>query len=86
MLFIRAIPKFDIVLRIFGKKFSKFYRNKCRVNLIQMSGKVKNSSCNMKEVSDKNNVLDIMISNCLVYTALNSKKLSLGYGNIDSPV
>ena len=51
-----------------------------------MSGRVKDSSCDMKGFSDDNNVLDIMISNCLVYTALNSKKLSLGYGNIDSPV
>ena len=51
-----------------------------------MSGRVKNSSCNMKEVSDNNNVLDIIISNCLVYTALNSKKLSLSCDNIDSPV
>ena len=51
-----------------------------------MSGRVKNSSCNMKGVSDNNNVLDIMISDCLVYTTSNSEKLSLGYGNIDSSV
>ena len=86
ILFTRAIPKFNTVLRIFGKKFSKFYGNSYRVNLIWMSGRVEDSSCNMKGVSDNNNVLDIMISDHLVYTTLNSKKLSLSYGNVDSPV
>ena len=51
-----------------------------------MSGRVEDSSCNMKGVGDNNNVLDIMISDHLVYTTLNSKKLSLSYGNVDSPV
>jgi len=51
-----------------------------------MSGRVEDSSCNMKGVGDNNNVLDIMISDYLVYTTLNSKKLSLSYGNVDSPV
>jgi len=86
MLFTRAIPKFDTVLRIFGKTFSKFHGNSCRVNLIWMSGRVKDSSCDMKGVSDDNNVLNVMISDCLVYTVSNSEKFSLGYGNIDSPV
>ena len=51
-----------------------------------MSGRVKDSSCDMKGVSDDNNVLDIMISDCLVYTISNSKKLSLGCSNVDSTV
>ena len=84
ILFTRAIPKFNTVLRIFGKKFSKFYGNSYRVNLIWMSGRVEDSSCNMKGVSDNNNVLDIMISDHLVYTTLNSKKLSLSYGNVSA--
>jgi len=86
MLFTRAVPKFDMILRIFGKKLSKFCGNSCRVNLIWMSGRVEDSSCDMKRVGNDNNVLDIMISDCLVYTTLNSKKLSLSCGNIDSPV
>ena len=51
-----------------------------------MSGRVKNSSCNIKGAGNNNNVLDIMISDHLVYTTSNSKKLSLSYGNVDSPV
>jgi len=86
MLFTRAIPKFDIVLRIFEKKFSKFYEHSYRVNLIWMSKRVKNSSYNMKGVNDDNNVLDVIISDHLVYTILNSKEFSLGCSNIDSTV
>jgi len=51
-----------------------------------MSGRVKDSSCNMKRVGDNNNVLDIIINNHLVYTILNSEKPGLGCDNVDNTV
>ena len=51
-----------------------------------MSKRVKDSSCDVKGVGDDYDMFDIMVSNCLVYTATNGKELSFGCGNIDSPV
>ena len=86
LLFTRAIPKFNTVLRIFEKEFSKFYGNSCRVDLIWVSGRVEDPSCDIKGISDDYDMFNVMVSNCLVYTTLNNKELSLGCGNIDSPV
>jgi len=86
MLITGAVPKFDTVLRIFRKEFSKFCGNYSRVDLIWMKGRVKDLSCNMKRVSDDYNVFDVGVGNCLVNTTLDSKELSFSYGNIDGPV
>jgi len=51
-----------------------------------MSGRVKDSSCDVKGVSDDYDMFGIMISDRLVYTAVNGKELGFGCGNIDSPV
>ena len=51
-----------------------------------MSGRVKDSSCDVKGVSDDYDMFDVMVSDYLVYTVTNSKELSFGYSNIDSPV
>ena len=85
LLFTEAVPKFNIVLRIFGKEFSKFCGNYCKVDLIWISERVKNLSCDIEGVSNDYSVFDVGVSDCLVNTALDSKKLGLGYGNIDSP-
>ena len=51
-----------------------------------MSERVKDFSCDMKGVSDDNDVFDVVVSDCLVYTISNGKELILSYSNVDSPV
>jgi len=47
------------------------------MDLIQISGRVKDSSCNVKGVGDDYDMFDVMVSNHLVYTTTNSKELSI---------
>ena len=83
LLFAETVSEFDTVLRIFGKEFSKFYGNCCWVDLIWVSGRVEDLSCDMEGVSDDYNMLDIRVGNCLVNAVSDSKELSLSCGYID---
>ena len=78
-----AVPKFDIVLRIFRKEFCE---NCSRVNLIWMRERVEDLPHDMEGVSDDYNVFDVGVSNCLVNTTLDSKELSFCCGDINGPV
>jgi len=51
-----------------------------------MSGRVEDSSCDVKGVGNDYDMFGVMVSDCLFYTVTNGKKLSFSYGNIDSPV
>jgi len=56
------------------------------VDLIWMSGRVKDSSCDVKGVGDDYDMFDVMVNNYLIYTAMNGKELSFSCGNINSSV
>jgi len=51
-----------------------------------MSKRVKDLSCDMKRVSDNNCVVGVGVGNCLIDTTLDTKKLGLCCGYIDSPM
>jgi len=51
-----------------------------------MSERVKDSPYDVKGVGNDYDMFDIMVSDHLVYTAMNGKELSFGCGNIDSTV
>ena len=53
------------------------------MDLIWVSGRVEDLSCDMEGVSDDYNMLDIRVGNCLVNAVSDSKELSLSCGYID---
>ena len=86
LLFAGTVLEFDMVLRIFEKEFSEFYGNCYWVDLIWVSRRVKDLSCDMEEVSNDYNMLDIGVGDYLVNTTSDSKELGLSYGYIDCPM
>jgi len=56
------------------------------VDLIWVSERVKDLSCNMEGVSDDYNMLDIRVSNCFINATSDSKELGLGYDYINCPM
>ena len=72
-MFARAVPKFNMIMSILRKEFSKFLGYCGRMNLIWVNRGVKDPSCSMKGVGNNYYMIGIRAGNYLIYVALDSK-------------